>query len=519
MSAISMRGRFGFEGVRRGRLRPAGLRRDSPRRAPRRWAGLGGLAGVVVVAAVAVGCSSGGGGFRAGSLATGSDPRYGTSASFAVAPRVGKVIEPESAHTGPLAAGYYEQEYFASGTAMAFRGVSEPLDGRWVVQPTTSATYATRILVRRPSDPKRFNGTVVVEWMNVSSGESSPDWDYLNPALSDAGFAYVAVSAQALGVQGGRSILGSGPSRGLVQQEPSRYGSLHHPGDAYALDMFAQIGRGLRLGQNRFVLGGLQPSRIVAVGESQSAFYLTTFADALQPLTRAYDGIFIHSRGGAGAAIDGAPITSGAAPAGQRIRPDLDVPVFMFETETDLVELGYASARQPDTRLIRTWEVAGTSHADTWIVGNYARALGCPRPINDGPQHPVVQAAFMAFADWVTRGTEPPSPPPLQLASTSPPTLAVDGNGNARGGVRTPAVDVPIATLSGAPVPGTKALCLLFGSTTSFAPSKLQQLYHDRSNYLTLYGRDLDRAVKAGYILDADRSGLLQRAAQVPFPS
>ena len=47
----------------------------------------------------------------------------------------------------------------------------------------------TRILVRRPSNPAKFSGTVVVEWMNESEGESAPDWDYLNPELMDAGDA------------------------------------------------------------------------------------------------------------------------------------------------------------------------------------------------------------------------------------------------------------------------------------------------------------------------------------------
>jgi hypothetical protein len=228
---------------------------------------------------------------------------------------VGHPVEPLSAHAGPLPAGYIEQEFFASGTAAAFKGVAEPTDGRWSVEPSTSAPYETRILVRRPADPHRFNGTVVVEWMNVTAGESAPDWDLLNPELSDAGFAYVGVSVQALGVQGGQSLLGPGRTAGLTQTEPPRYGALHHPGDEYALDIFAQIGRGLRL-HAPLVLGGSQPKHVVAVGESQSAFFLTTFANAIQPGTNAYDGLFIHSRGGAGVPLTGDAITSGASPAG-----------------------------------------------------------------------------------------------------------------------------------------------------------------------------------------------------------
>ena len=121
-----------------------------------------------------------------------------------------------------------EHEYFASGTAMAFEAACHTerraVDG----QPTTSAApYKTRIIVRRPTDPARFNGTVIVEWMNVSAGESSPDWDYLNPA--DAGRLRLR----------GRLRPGAGRERwngrssalprrvdGLVHLEPTRYG---HP--------------------------------------------------------------------------------------------------------------------------------------------------------------------------------------------------------------------------------------------------------------------------------------------------
>ena len=173
---------------------------------------------------------------------------YDASATLTGPITVGHLIEPGSGVTVNLAAhGYVEREFFASGTAHAFTATSSPADGRWSIQPSAAASYKTRIIVRRPTTASRFNGTVVVEWMNVSGGESAPDWDYLNPMLVRAGYAYVGVSAQALGVEGGQAILGvGGPSGGLVHEEPARYGTLHHPGDQYALDMFAQIGRALR---------------------------------------------------------------------------------------------------------------------------------------------------------------------------------------------------------------------------------------------------------------------------------
>jgi hypothetical protein len=462
------------------------------------------------------------GGAPAGA-ATGAKGTYGAAAVLTGPITTGHIIEPETGLPSQLSTyGYEEQEYFASGTATAFTAKSEPSDGKWSVTPTTRASYRTRIIVRRPKDAAKFNGTVVVEWMNVSAGESAPDWDYLNPELMREGYAWVGVSAQALGVDGGSAILGSvkgAPSGGLVNEEPARYGTLHHPGDQYALDMYAQIGNALRVRKN-VALGGLHPTHYVAVGESQSAFYLTTFADAIQPVTRTFDGIFIHSRGGSGAALNGSSITSSnPGPKNLRIRTDLSVPVFMFETQTDLIQLGYAPAQQPNTKRIRSWEVAGTSHADAYEVGAALSILGCSSPVNTGPQHPVVQAAFAAFNKWVDHGTPPPSPPRFTLSSTDPPTLALDSHGNVIGGVRTPAVDVPVSTLSGAPAPGANAICSLFGQTIAFSPATLTSLYQTKSNYLAEYTASLNKAIKAGYILAADRSTLLAQAEAVQFPS
>jgi hypothetical protein len=450
----------------------------------------------------------------AGAAAHGSV--YTSSATLTGPVKVGHIIEPASAvPINSAAHGYVEQEFFASGTAHAFTATSAPADGRWTIEPSASASYKTRIVVRRPASPTKFNGTVVVEWMNVSGGESAPDWDYLNPMLVRDGYAYVAVSAQALGVEGGAPIFGvGGPSAGLVHQEPSRYGTLSHPGDQYALDMYAQIGRALRTTHLPAVLGPLHPQHVVALGESQSAFFLTTFADAIQPNTHAFDGIFIHSRGGGGTGLGGGSGLNGAL----RIRTDLPVPVFMFETQTDLTTLGYAAAQQRNTGRIRTWEVAGTSHADAYLVGSNAAALGCTQPINDGPQHPVVQAAFTAFDKWVSDGTSPPSPSPFRFASTSPTTYALDTYGNVIGGVRTPAVDVPVSTLSGQAPPGSSVLCSLFGSTAPLGAATLAHLYPTKAAYLAAFTVSLDRAIAKGYVLRADRAALLAGARQAPIP-
>ena len=111
----------------------------------------------------------------------------------------------------------------------------------WEVEPAESAAYKTRILVYRPVNAARFNGTVVVEWFNVSGGlEAAPDWTLMHNELLRRGYAWIGVSAQYGGVEGYAAT-----SLGLVKMDlktadARRYGSLSHPGDDYCYDIYSQ---------------------------------------------------------------------------------------------------------------------------------------------------------------------------------------------------------------------------------------------------------------------------------------
>src|SRR6478736_5739395 len=53
--------------------------------------------------------------------------------------------------------GYVEHEYAAAGTATSYKVNGKiTRDGRWTFVPDAKAPYRTRVLVRRPSDPKKF---------------------------------------------------------------------------------------------------------------------------------------------------------------------------------------------------------------------------------------------------------------------------------------------------------------------------------------------------------------------------
>jgi hypothetical protein len=423
--------------------------------------------------------------------------------------------------------GYRQAEFFVSGTARSYVPV-EPLesDGRWVVEPDASADYRTRILVYRPVKRGRFNGTVLVEWLNVTGGlDSAPDWLMTHTELIRRGYAWVGVSTQLVGVEGGPALPGL-PSSPLKEVDPERYGSLIHPGDSFSYDIFSQVGEAVLHPTGVAPLGGLRPKRIIAIGESQSAFRLTTYVNAIQPRDRVYDGFFIHSRGASSAPLSQPPQANVLAPAPVFQRTDLGTPVLTFETETDLTLLNYARDRQPDSEGFRLWEVAGTAHADTYTtavgatdLGNdpsvtellvttmpvpQIPALACPVPINSGPQHFVAKAAIAALERWVRTGRPPAPRPRIELAQPPPrAVIARDDLGNALGGIRTPYVDLPIAALSGQGQTGS-ILCILFGTTEPFDEQTLEALYPDACEYLRDFDRATWRAVRKRDVLLRD---------------
>jgi Alpha/beta hydrolase domain len=444
---------------------------------------------------------------------------------------------------------YTVQEYLLSGDAVSYRVVGVPsADGKWNVEVDKHAPFATRLVVVRPEDPAKFNGTVVVEWLNVSAGmDVTPDWSYTHRELIRQGYAYVAVSAQKVGIDGGGMIIAIPGMMPLKKADPQRYAPLNHPGDAFAYDIFTQAARAIRHSRGTQLLGPLHPKHVVATGESQSAGFLTTYVNAIEPIAKAFDGFLIHSRFGSGAPLEGNYMPNAGATAvkptridGLQIRTDMHKPVLIFISETDLMfPGGYLSARQPDNDHLRVWEVAGTAHGDVYVLAvsaidsgsaafqtlakafapsNIVMGMTLPQPINTAPQHHyVMQAALAALNRWVVSGEAPPHGQRLNVNQSAVPQLVPDESGNATGGIRSPWVDAPTARLSGlAPGLGQtpRGLADLLGVTEPFNAAKLSSLYPGgQAEYLGKFNASLKSAIAAGFILPADETEIQAIAA------
>jgi hypothetical protein len=107
--------------------------------------------------------------------------------------------------------GYVEEEYFFSGTANRYN--TPPLTTGTIID--SGHPYMTRLVVRRPANLSDFNGTVLVEWINVTNGfDAENTWFFSWEHILRAGYVWVGVSAQRVGVNA------------LKAWSPSRYGTL-----------------------------------------------------------------------------------------------------------------------------------------------------------------------------------------------------------------------------------------------------------------------------------------------------
>jgi alpha/beta hydrolase family protein len=400
---------------------------------------------------------------------------------------------------GLAAQGYVEEEYYFQGAANRY--TTPPLATGAIID--SDHPYLSRMLVRRPADPNKFNGTVLVEWLNVTNGfDADNQWFFSWEHILAAGYAWVGVSAQQVGVAR------------LQTWNPTRYGALNVndggtiTGDALSYDIFSQAAQAIRHPVGVDPLGGLKVRRIIAIGESQSASRLATYVNSINPLANVYDGFVLLST------------------LGNQFRTDLTVPVWKILTEFD-VENSEATVRQPDTTKFRTWEVAGTSHVDqhlrrsreplelrdfsTPTMASSAEAVLAPQcaipQIGTRVSTPdVVGHAYDLMVRWITDGTPPPSAPRIEITTFGAPghTSVITRNslGLALGGIQLSELAVPTAENVG--VNSGPGACVRWGYSVPFDVGTLDSLYKSHDDYVDQVIKVNRANVRNGFIDAAD---------------
>jgi hypothetical protein len=392
--------------------------------------------------------------------------------------------------------GYREQEYLFSGTARAYDLSPAAIASSGQQASAVTAPYTSRMIVRYPQRPEAFNGTVVVEWLNVTSGYdvdavASDTWREL---MRD-GYAYVGVTAQVVG------------ANALHAFDPVRYASVAIAGDQFSYDIFSQAVQAVRRATPR-PLAALVPRHVLAAGDSQSGSTLNTYINTVYPLVQpVIDGFLV--------------MTSATA-----LRADLDVPVMRVVSE---LEVDGESA-WTNTPRFRQWEVAGGGHTDhetsTYLVPEENREWGTPSGVtwplaptdypgcvlDRMPKGFAIQAALVALDHWVADGAQAPTAPPMDVVSGA---IVRDANGNALGGARLPEEAVPTGANYGE---NSNECAPTLGKTVPFTQTQLRALYPNHAAYVDEFTAAAGAAVRAGWLLPADAEAVIAEAEGSTVP-
>lgn len=474
--------------------------------------------------------------------------------------------------TDLAAHGYEMEEYLVSGTANVYDwGADGAATAPQVA--TADAPYTTRMIVRRPANPADFSGVVWVELNNPSRGwDVEVQWPAIQEKVMRDGDIWVSMTAKP-------NVIAS-----LQRIDPARYGTLamNNPLPAaeqecgllpdeegydenlsrlyengLVWDMISQVGALVRDTSEGAPLAGYDVEHVFGTGESQTGFFLNTYANnfandaVLADGSPVYEGFL--SASGAGRTV---PISQCVEampaddPRGQL--PAEHVPFIRADAQGDIFLLGSYDWRREDSddpkAGYRIYEIAGAPHGPAFIT-NYQpdpeaikRAGDLPTQVayeyggaettaNHLPRQYIEPAMYANLEKWVIDGTLPPKGELIQtqpgesetlFGTTIAATFATDEHGNVLGGVRSPYLDVPTATYfeSATPVEGLP-YAWSFGHQVDFGTAKLHALYGvvgAHQNYVAKVKAEVEKLLADRWLLPEEAEKIITEAELRPIP-
>ena len=419
---------------------------------------------------------------------------------------------------------YVEEEWFAAGQ----------VEGH---------PYTTALTVRRPRDPGRWSGTVIVEPVHAAS--AAPIWLYTSRYQMRSGHAWAAVCSQksvldsfvkpmnaerydSLEIWSDAPPLGApGPDQLRVPRDPAAFRERMEQMrrvNALSTPILAQVGAALTGGDGPFAT--LDVQALLLVGHSQTGGVVTDY------ILRGHD---VQRRS------DGSPVYGGFFPSGA---PSVcfgprDVPIVQVLSDGDISDPnrpgreGRAYRRDdsddPGDRY-RLYELAGVGHMGTryppysdnamWQNDPLGTAGSVPKDaaMNSLPHDELFSMGLHHLVRWVAAGETPPRAARIQVGPDG--LFAQDEHGNSLGGVRCAQMDVPRLRYQpnpGVQEDGTPAFGVV-GIEEPLPAETLRRLYRDHADYVEKFERRLDELVAEGWFLAEDAREMRAEAENADVP-
>ena len=440
------------------------------------------------------------------------------------------------------AQGYREDEYLFGGQARIYDFVEGQANA--VIRTLGRTGYVDRLLIRRPVDPARFSGNVVLEVINSALDfDALAIWPYMQGQIMQNGDIWIGITASPTGI---RSLKSANPLRYAAMgfgPSPDRDCPASGPEVGAIFDILNQLGHLLRQpGDPLNPLRGLDVRALIATGYSQGAMILATYTHAIAPnlADGGFDG-FISIAGIGGYALNNCEALTDFA---SRVLAPVSggIPLMQVQTtsETLLLPLGLPGESAHDQSIgapYRYYEVAGSGHldriladhapdaADLLAAGGYDIDLaieGCHLawPLSRFPAGYVYDNLLARMEAWIRHGTAPPPDQRFVLGGWLWP-------GRPIGGLRSPAVDVPLAdyfvgigltlqTHGGGFSAGIP--CVLASIEHDYEPARLKMLYGSHRHYLEQVRLSVARLLAQGYLTPSDGRAIIEQAAARRIP-
>jgi hypothetical protein len=379
---------------------------------------------------------------------------------------------------GPDHFGYQTREYWISGTAAG--------------QP-----YRTRMVVRRPGTGQAFSGLVLMEAMHPSGAAHMFESTAIYTMSSGHAAVEVIVHPQAVAQF---TTLNEARYKGFQLAAPQTNEILAQAGSLVRAANGPLAGESVR----RIVLGGTSASAATLVG------YLPAHMVYRTPDNReVYDGFLPTARAD--------------------VEPRVNVPMIFVPTMNEIATLGITRRQDGDEgdNKFRVYEFPGMVHIDT-RDNVRLQPNPCARPLIRFPLQAYMAVALHHLFEWVDTGTPAPRADRIWVTRVADAMIAVDQHGNARGGIRNPYVDVPMAryvatnTPANPPIPDADPrfipqLCGLGGYEEVFTARQLRDLYGSKRSYVSRVEQRLTELERTGWSLPVYREMILADANAVNF--
>ena len=460
---------------------------------------------------------------------------------------------------------YIEEEYIVKGNANIYHWTDNE---RYPHIIFSSAPYGSRMIVRKPRDPRKFSGIIHCELMNPNSGldRSNAGWAPCHEYLMQRGHGSISFTISEVSM------------KGLRAYDPDRYGELgfknpipkeqrmpasvwldgnpidEETEDGLQYDFYSQVAALIKAGTKDSPFAGYAVKKIMLQGTTGGN--LSAYVAAVHPITKlpdgkpCYDGFLIFMTGAPGFLNNSRYMLD---PFDFRDLYYSEVPFIHLNTVADLLgdtmhpswsTLWHRYQPNEEGRYLRLIEIAGAGigrkytakYANcredmekiekTGVLKRPARRQAAPLIDGTGrkenaphfpgpgtemlefPAHFIICAMIENLVKWMLKGEAPEKVDWIEMEGEYPDmTFARDKYGVFKGGLRSPYVDCPLFETNSSGV-----------ITRHLTSDELKELYGSREGYIEKVTASAERMIAHGHLLPEHAHFIIEEAKEADLP-